>query len=109
MALTETLELRRGSQAFLRNAMRAPMLDVERERHLATRWRDHRDERATLPGPGGAAIPVVGAGSASYAGSAEKRARFNVYEIEGRAITCLVRAHDEGQGVFREVARFSLS
>lgn len=46
MALTETSELRRGSQAFLRSAMRAPLLDAARERELACRWRDQRDERA---------------------------------------------------------------
>jgi RNA polymerase sigma-32 factor len=46
MALTETLELRRGSQRFMRDAMRAPMLAADHERNLARRWRDHGDERA---------------------------------------------------------------
>lgn len=46
MALTETLELRRGSQRFMRDAMRAPMLAADHERDLARRWRDHGDERA---------------------------------------------------------------
>ena len=46
MALTETLELRRGAQRFMRDAMRAPMLAADHERDLARRWRDHGDERA---------------------------------------------------------------
>ncbi|MBY0569205.1 MAG: RNA polymerase factor sigma-32 [Hyphomonadaceae bacterium] len=46
MALTETTDLRRGSQRFMREAMRAPMLSAEHERDLAARWRDHGDERA---------------------------------------------------------------
>ncbi len=46
MALTETSDLRRGSQRFMRDAMRAPMLSAEHERNLAARWRDHGDERA---------------------------------------------------------------
>jgi RNA polymerase sigma-32 factor len=46
MALTETSELRRSSQRFMRTAMRAPLLTAERERALATRWRDDQDETA---------------------------------------------------------------
>lgn len=46
MALTETSELRRGAQSYLRTAMRAPLLDAEHERELARRWRDEGDERA---------------------------------------------------------------
>ncbi|MGE0740170.1 MAG: RNA polymerase factor sigma-32 [Hyphomonadaceae bacterium] len=46
MALTETSELRRGSQAYMRTAMRAPLLAAEHEHDLALRWRDHADERA---------------------------------------------------------------
>ena len=68
----------------------------------------HADERATLDGPGGARIPVVGAGSASYAGAADRRSRYNVYEIEGRSITCVTRAHDEATDAFREVRREAL-
>jgi RNA polymerase sigma-32 factor len=46
MALTETLDLRRGSQRFMRAAMKAPLLAADHERKLAERWRDHGDERA---------------------------------------------------------------
>lgn len=46
MALTETDELRRGAQSYMRTAMRAPLLAAEHERDLARRWRDEGDERA---------------------------------------------------------------
>jgi RNA polymerase sigma-32 factor len=46
MALSETLELRSGAQAFVRSAMRAPLLDAEHERDLAERWRSDGDEHA---------------------------------------------------------------
>src|SRR5215468_5493142 len=46
MALSETLELRAGAQAFMRTAMRAPLLDAEHERELAWRWRAQGDEQA---------------------------------------------------------------
>lgn len=72
---------------------------------LVLHGHDHRDERVTLAGPAGVRIPVVGAGSASYAGHPDRRARYNVYEIDGRAITLVTRAHDEPSGAFREVRR----
>jgi 3',5'-cyclic AMP phosphodiesterase CpdA len=75
---------------------------------LVIHGHDHADERATLTGPGGAKIPVVGAGSASYAGGPERRSRYNVYEIDGRSITCVVRAHDEATDTFREWSREAL-
>lgn len=46
MALSETSELRRGAQAYMRSAMRKPLLDAAHERDLAVRWRDDGDERA---------------------------------------------------------------
>jgi 3',5'-cyclic AMP phosphodiesterase CpdA len=76
---------------------------------LVLHGHDHADERATLDGPGGARIPVVGAGSASYAGAPDRRSRYNVYEIDGRAITCIIRAHDEATGAFREYRREALT
>jgi 3',5'-cyclic AMP phosphodiesterase CpdA len=67
---------------------------------------DHRDERAELPAPGGRKIPIIGAGSASYAGGPEKRARYNIYELdESGRITVVTRAHDEATDRFREVRR----
>jgi 3',5'-cyclic AMP phosphodiesterase CpdA len=72
---------------------------------LVLHGHDHRDETAALPGPDGRPIPIVGAGSASYAGSAEKRARYNVYEFEGGQVTRVTRAHDEARDAFVEVHR----
>ncbi len=46
MALTETDELRRGAQSYMRSAMRAPLLAADHERDLARRWRENGDERA---------------------------------------------------------------
>ncbi|HEY0711397.1 MAG TPA: metallophosphoesterase [Polyangia bacterium] len=70
---------------------------------------DHRDERATLPGPRGAPVPIVGAGSASYAGAAESRSRYNIYEIAGHGITAVTYVHDEAKDAFVEVRREPLS
>ncbi|WP_135212882.1 RNA polymerase factor sigma-32 [Vitreimonas flagellata] len=46
MAVSETSELQRGAQRYLRTAMRAPLLAADHERELARRWRDEGDERA---------------------------------------------------------------
>lgn len=46
MAVSETSELQRGAQRYLRTAMRAPLLAADHERELAQRWRDEGDERA---------------------------------------------------------------
>lgn len=46
MALTETSELQRGAQRFVRAAMRTPLLAADNERDLARRWRDDQDEKA---------------------------------------------------------------
>ena len=73
---------------------------------LVLHGHDHRDERALLDGPAGRRIPIVGAGSASYAGGPERRARYNIYEIaDGGAIALVTRAHDEATDRFREVRR----
>jgi 3',5'-cyclic AMP phosphodiesterase CpdA len=72
---------------------------------LVLHGHDHRDQRARLDGPGGTTIPVVGAGSASYAGGPERRSRYNVYEIAGRHITLVTYAHDEATDAYREVRR----
>lgn len=46
MAVSETAELQRGAQRYLRTAMRAPLLAADHERDLARRWREGGDERA---------------------------------------------------------------
>jgi 3',5'-cyclic AMP phosphodiesterase CpdA len=72
---------------------------------LVLHGHDHQDERSELPGPGGKPIPIIGGGSASYTGSAEKRSRYNLFEIGGSQITWVTRAHDEAADVFKEVRR----
>ena len=76
---------------------------------LVLHGHDHRDEAAALDGPGGSSIPVVGAGSASYAGAPDRRARYNIYELDGGEITLVTRAHDEATGAFREARRIPLA
>lgn len=76
---------------------------------LVIHGHDHRDERTLLEGANGKRIPVFGAGSASYAGAADRRARYNVYEIRGRTITAVTLAHDEPSDRFREVRRETLT
>jgi len=72
---------------------------------LVLHGHDHQDEEARVPGPGGEQIPIIGAGSASYVGSGERRARYNIYEFDGAGITVVTRAHDEATGTVREVRR----
>jgi 3',5'-cyclic AMP phosphodiesterase CpdA len=72
---------------------------------LVVHGHDHRDEFAELAGPDGRRIPVVGAGSASYAGAAERCSRYNVYEIDGPHVDVITYAHDSATGAFREVRR----
>jgi 3',5'-cyclic AMP phosphodiesterase CpdA len=76
---------------------------------LVLHGHDHRDESALLEGPAGRRISVIGAGSASYAGGPEQRARYNIYEIGCDAITAITRAHDEATDLFKEVRREKLS
>jgi 3',5'-cyclic AMP phosphodiesterase CpdA len=76
---------------------------------LVLHGHDHEDQRAELPGPGGGTIPIIGAGSASYGGRPERRARYSLYEIDGTNITWVSRAHDEAADAFKEVRREKLS
>jgi 3',5'-cyclic AMP phosphodiesterase CpdA len=72
---------------------------------LVLHGHDHRDFFKTLPGPGGSPIPVVGLGSASYAGGPDQRSRYNIYELDGAAITAVTYAHDARTGKFAEYRR----
>ena len=76
---------------------------------LVLHGHDHQDERTELTGPGGKPIPVIGGGSASYAGAPERRSRYNLFELEGGRITWVTRAHDEASDAFREVRRERLA
>jgi 3',5'-cyclic AMP phosphodiesterase CpdA len=72
---------------------------------LVLHGHDHQDERGELPGPDGKPIPIVGGGSASYAGGPEKRSRYNLFEIDGGAVIWTTRVHDPATTFFREVRR----
>jgi 3',5'-cyclic AMP phosphodiesterase CpdA len=72
---------------------------------LVLHGHDHEDQRAALVGPGGKAIPVIGAGSGSYAGEPSRRARYNIFEIDGSTITWITRAHNRALDTFQEVRR----
>jgi 3',5'-cyclic AMP phosphodiesterase CpdA len=75
---------------------------------LVLHGHDHRDEFAELAGPDGRRIPVVGAGSASYAGTVDRCSRYNVYEIDGARVEMLTYAYDSATGGFREFRRRTL-
>jgi RNA polymerase sigma-32 factor len=46
MPLAETSDLQRGSRRFVKDAMKAPLLEAGHEQDLARRWREVGDERA---------------------------------------------------------------
>jgi 3',5'-cyclic AMP phosphodiesterase CpdA len=72
---------------------------------LVVHGHDHRDEFAELPGPAGRPIPVVGAGSASYSGAANRCARYNIYEIDRARVDVITYGYDPATGAFRESGR----
>lgn len=77
---------------------------ARRGAELVLHGHEHRDLRSSLPGPHGP-IPVIGVGSSTYDDPRpERRARYNVYRIEGRAFTTETRVHDPASGHFRPVA-----
>jgi RNA polymerase sigma-32 factor len=46
MAIVETAESQRATRAFVKQAMKVPLLEADREQELARRWREEQDERA---------------------------------------------------------------
>ncbi|MFM1977092.1 MAG: hypothetical protein RL145_1938 [Pseudomonadota bacterium] len=46
MATYETAEAQSATRRFVKQAMKAPLLEHDHERELAIKWRDHQDERA---------------------------------------------------------------
>lgn len=96
---------RKGEDRNLRD--RQAFADVLRRvgADLVIHGHDHRDERGYLEGPDGQRIPSVGAGSASYEGGPDRRARYNVYEIDGRSVTVVTYVHAPGEDGFHEARR----
>lgn len=72
---------------------------------LVLHGHDHRDYFKSLPGPNGRAIPVVGVGSASYDGPADRRSRYHIFEIDRGGTTVVTYAHDVQTGKFVEFGR----
>ena len=67
---------------------------------LVVHGHEHRDLRTTLPGPAGP-IPVIGVGSATYDDPRpERRARYNLYRLDGPTVAVETRVHDQGRGRF---------
>jgi len=96
---------KQGEQRNLKDRAALAAVLARAGAELVLHGHDHDDQRAELAGPGGRPIPVIGGGSASYTGSAERRSRYNLYEIEAGRITLVTRAHDEAADAFREVRR----
>ena len=90
-----------------REALRAVLARAGAD--LVLHGHDHRDYWKELPGPGGSRIPVVGVGSASYAGRPETRARYHIFEIDGASISAVTYAHDASTGKFRQYGQRQLT
>jgi 3',5'-cyclic AMP phosphodiesterase CpdA len=100
---------RHGEDCNLRDRAALQAVLARTGADLVLHGHDHRDFFKELPGPGGSRIPVVGAGSGSYAGGPDTRSRYNIYEIDGAAITVVTYAHDAATGKFVEFRRKSVS
>jgi 3',5'-cyclic AMP phosphodiesterase CpdA len=96
---------RPGEDRNLRDRQELQALLARTGVDLVLHGHDHRDFFAQLPGPGGTTIPVVGAGSASYNGGADRRSRYHIFEIDSTTIDVITYAHDEASGKFVEAGR----
>jgi 3',5'-cyclic AMP phosphodiesterase CpdA len=99
---------RHGEERNLRDRAALQALLARAGADLVLHGHDHRDYFNELPGPGGARIPVVGAGSASYDGPPDRRSRYHIFEITDAAITVITYAHDSASNKFSESSRRSL-
>jgi 3',5'-cyclic AMP phosphodiesterase CpdA len=71
---------------------------------LVVHGHEHRDLRASLPGPNGD-IPVIGVASGAYldprVDKVRARARYNLYQVDdGRLVSIESRVHDPASGRF---------
>jgi len=94
---------KRGEERNLRDRAAFAEVLAKVGADLVLHGHDHRDEVATLLGLSGRAVPIIGAGSASYAGAPAGRARYNIYEFNGAKISCTTFAHDVGSDSFETV------
>jgi len=99
---------RHGEERNLRDRAALQSLLMRTGADLVLHGNDHRDFFNELPGPGGARIPVVGAGSASYDGPPGRRSRYHIFEIADTAITVITYVHDAASNKFREFGRKAL-
>jgi len=99
---------RHGEERNLRDRAALQSLLMRTGADLVLHGHDHRDFFNELPGPGGARIPVVGAGSASYDGPPGRRSRYHIFEIADTAITVITYVHDAASNKFREFGRKAL-
>lgn len=73
--------------------------------NLVLHGHDHRDLAATVKGPQGQPVHIVGAGSASYAGPLLSRARYNIYEFGDGGVEVVTYVHDVVHRTFKEAHR----
>ena len=99
---------RHGEERNLRDRASLQALLARTGADLVLHGHDHRDFFNDLPGPGGARILVVGAGSASYDGPPSRRSRYHIFEISDAAITVITYVHDPASNRFNEFGRKSL-
>jgi 3',5'-cyclic AMP phosphodiesterase CpdA len=93
---------RAGEDRNLRDRVALQAMFARTGADLILHGHDHRDFFNELAGPGGARIPVVGAGSASYDGPMARRSRYHIFEIDAKTITVVTLAHDRESGKFVE-------
>ena len=99
---------RHGEERNLRDRAAVQAVLARTGADLVLHGHDHRDFFNDLPGPDGARIPVVGAGSASYDGPRHSRSRYNIYEITDATITVITYVHDPASNTFSEFGRKTL-
>jgi 3',5'-cyclic AMP phosphodiesterase CpdA len=99
---------RPGEERNLRDRTALQALLARVGADLVLHGHDHRDFFNYLSGPGGLRIPVIGAGSASYDGPADRRARYHIFEIDAKSIAVVTYAHDQASGKFVEHGRRSI-
>jgi 3',5'-cyclic AMP phosphodiesterase CpdA len=99
---------RHGEDLNLRDRQALRALLARTGADLVLHGHDHRDFWKEIEGPDGSHIPVVGVGSASYAGGPAKRSRYRIFAIDGTSMTAVTYVHDPGTGKYAEHDRRTL-